>query len=419
MPLISLIHPTRERKDLCLATTRRWSESVERSGIEIEHLVAIDAQDADAYADYLRLGKEEAWFSGNHHAVVMDGVRLEMGEDGSIVNMPTDGDDLSPFLTAVTKVNRLAARAKGQWLFFVADDFQPTSNDWLPALKEVLDRWDPRWNRIVLSPESDGRALVNHPILSRAFYRYQGWFFCPEYLHVCVDCDLYEVATLEKALHYFPREVCDKFKHYNPYLSTDSRWDRIYAIANNAAIYAQGNRAFARRKDLLAKIYANDVRERPRHGLNVGCGTRPKASEPTLAWINMDQAAHPGVDVVRDIRRGFPFSDSTFDEVLMDNVLEHFASEDVIFLLNEIHRIAKPGARVTIIVPHAQSQGAVQDPTHKSFFVPRSALYWNQHDTPYGGDRLGISANLRHTEIQVTGDMATEAFITFKLVAEK
>lgn len=414
--LISLLHPTRERKDLCLSTSRLWSDSVEDSEIEIEHLVAIDAQDADTYADYMRLGHEENWFSGNHQAVVMDGVRLEMGEGGAITNMPADGDELSPFLTAINKVNRLAAQAKGQWLFFIADDFQPTANDWLSVMKETLDRWDPRWSRIVLSPESDGRALVNHPIMSRAFYRYQGWFFCPEYLHVCVDCDLYEVATQEKALHYLPRGLCEKLKHDNPYLTRTGQWDRVYSIANNAAIYDQGNRAFARRKDLLSKVYAGEL---VRRGLNVGCGTRPKPSAPGLAWTNMDQAAHPGVDVVRDIRRGFPFADGLFDEILLDNVLEHFTSEDVIFLLNEIYRVAKPGGSVTIIVPHAQSQGAVQDPTHKSFFVPRSALYWNQHDTPYGGLRLGISANLRHKETQVTGDMAHEAFITFKLVAEK
>ena len=412
--LISLLHPTRERMELCLATTRTWSASVEGSGIEVEHLVAIDAQDADAYADYLRLGKEEAWFAGDHRAVVMDGARLELGADGSVTNVPAEGEDTSGVLTAVTKVNRLAALAKGRWLFFIADDFQPTWNDWLPAMKETLDRWDPRWNRIVLSPESDGRALVNHPILSRAFYQWQGSFFCPEYLHVCVDCDLHEVATREKALHHLPRAVCEKFKHANPYLTTEGRWDRVYSIANNAAIYEQGSRVLARRKELLAQVYAPQ-----RRGLNVGCGSRPRTSDLNLSWTNMDQTAHPGVDVVRDIRRGFPFADDIFDEVLLDNVLEHFVSDDMIFLLNEIHRVAKPGAAVTIIVPHALSQGAVQDPTHKSLFVPRSALYWNQFDTPYGGVRLGITANLRHKEILVTGDMTTEAFITYRLVAEK
>lgn len=420
--LISLLHPTRERAEICLATSRRWSESVLGSGLEIEHLVAVDQQDVDAYAEYLRVAKEEAWFDGRHQDVIMNGTRLELSEGNVITNMPADGDDISGFLTAVNKANRLAAHAKGQWLFFIADDFQPAPDDWLQALKATLDQWDPTRDRIVLSPETEGRALVNHPILSRAFYEHQGWFFCPDYLHVCVDCDLHHVAILENALHHLPVEVCEKFTHHNPYLTADARWDKVYGIGNNAALYAQGNRVFAQRKDLLAKAYGREISVvvvQERRGLNIGCGTRPKPSEPHLAWTNMDHAAHPGVDVVRDIRRGFPFSDDMFDELLMDNVLEHFVSEDVIFLLNEIHRVAKPGARVTIIVPHALSQGAVQDPTHKSLFVPRSALYWNQHDTPYGGLRVGISANLSQRSVTVTGDMGTEAFITFELVAEK
>lgn len=434
--LVSLLHPTRERMDLCLATTRRWSESVEECGFEVEHLVAIDRDDATAYAEYLRLGGgKETWFDGHQRAFIMDGARLELGEAGAIANMPADDADISGFLTAVNKVNRLASRANGQWLFFIADDFQPIADDWLQAMKTTMDRWDPTKDRIVLSPEPAGRALVNHPIISRAFYEHQGWFFCPEYLHICVDSDLHLVATLEKALHHLPLEVCGKFKHHNPYLTADAQWDKVYGIGNNAALYAQGRRVFAKRQEMLlanaAKVDAatattdKTVNEAtpaiaPRAcGLNIGCGSRPKASEPSIAWTNMDQAAGPGVDVVRDIRRGFPFSDNTFDTILMDNVLEHFVSDDVIFLLNEIHRVAKPGARVTIIVPHAQSQGAVQDPTHKSLFVPRSALYWNQHDTRFGGIRVGISANLRSKAVTVTGDMGTEAFITFELVAEK
>ena len=374
----------------------------------------------DAYAEYLRVAKEEAWFDGRHQDVIVDGTRLELSEGGSITNMPT-GTDIVDYLTAVNKVNRLAACARGQWLFFIADDYQPISDDWLQATKEILDRWDPTVDRIVISPECDGRPMVNHPILSRAFFEHQGWFFCPEYLHVYVDCDLHLVATLEGALHQLPPEVCARFAHQNPYLRSDGiPWDKVYGIGNSTALYAQGEHVFEARKKILAQRYAPDsAPDEIRRGLNIGCGTRPKPSEPGTVWTNMDQAANPGVDVVRDIRRGFPFSDNVFDEILMDNVLEHFASDDVIFLLNEIHRIAKPGARVTIIVPHALSQGSVQDPTHKSLFVPRSALYWNQHDTPYGGLRVGISANLRQRSVTVTGDMGTEAFITFELVAEK
>lgn len=168
------------------------------------------------------------------------------------------------------------------------------------------------------------------------------------------------------------------------------------------------------RQRLKTKLADN----RPR-GLNVGCGDKQQEDTPDLIWVNLDEAWHPGVDIQRDIRRGLPFCDDMFDVVLLDNVLEHFASDDVIFILNEIFRVAKPGATVHIIVPHASSQGAFQDPTHRSFYVPRCALYWNQVDTPYGGQRLGISANLRTKSITVTGDMATEAFIHFELIAQK
>ena len=411
--------------DRCLATTRAWSESV-RGSVVVEHLVAIDAQDAESYDLYLKTSKSEGWFSGNHKAIIMDGTRLEVSDSGNTIqNMPKEGDDLSGFLTAVNKVNRLAEQASGDWLFFIADDFRPTTSDWLPLVVKYLEQWRlPHGGTdvVVASPERDDRQLINHPIMSRSFYRRQGYFFCPEYLHICVDSDLHYVASLANAIRQFPSEVHERFVHDNPYVTRDSKsWDKVYGIGNNVALYEQGSRTFAKRKEYLAKFgnkIDNDF-DRVRRGFNIGCGAKPTPSTPDMVWTNMDSAAHRGVDIVRDIRRGFPFGDNTFDEILMDNVLEHFVSEDVIFLLNEIHRVARPGARVKIIVPHAHSQGAVQDPTHKSMFVPRSALYWNQHDTPYGGVRLGITANLRSKSVTITGDMGTEAFITFDLVAQK
>jgi SAM-dependent methyltransferase len=150
--------------------------------------------------------------------------------------------------------------------------------------------------------------------------------------------------------------------------------------------------------------------------LNIGCGTKLQTSTPEKSWVNLDLMDYPGV-VKRDICRGLPFNDQSFNRVLCDNVLEHFVSEDAIFLLNEIGRVLKPWAEAIIIVPHKDSQGSVQDPTHKSLWVPRSCLYWNQEDTPYGGKAVGITANLvRKFDPVVYGDMASEAFIKFELI---
>lgn len=152
--------------------------------------------------------------------------------------------------------------------------------------------------------------------------------------------------------------------------------------------------------------------------LQIGCGPKPRASTREETWINLDILPGPGVDVVRDLRRGLPFGNRTMDHVFADNVLEHLYPDDAIFALNEIDRVLKLGGTAEIIVPHAQSQAAIQDPTHRSLWVPRSALYWNQIQTPCGGTRVGITANMMATKIEVFGDMKTEAFVRFMLRKE-
>ncbi len=151
--------------------------------------------------------------------------------------------------------------------------------------------------------------------------------------------------------------------------------------------------------------------------LNLGCGDDVRKSNGDAMWYNVDIRERPGVFVHDMTIIPWPIDDETFDYVLADNVLEHFRSEDFIRILNEIDRVTKTGGRVEIVVPHALSQGAYQDPTHKMFFVPRSALYWNQVQTPFGGKAVGITANLAcdPAKIEITGNPQSELFIRFKL----
>jgi SAM-dependent methyltransferase len=137
-----------------------------------------------------------------------------------------------------------------------------------------------------------------------------------------------------------------------------------------------------------------------KHGINIGCGGRLVPSSETFQWTHLDERALPGVDVVRDLRRGIPFNDSTFDELVADNVLEHFAGDDAIFLINEIHRVLKPGGLATIIVPHRDDPCAVLDPTHKSFYVAESSLYW----TAAGREAL------QQSHVPITTDFEVETF---------
>lgn len=177
-----------------------------------------------------------------------------------------------------------------------------------------------------------------------------------------------------------------------------------------------------RQSELNGRIFQSKYGLQPivdRRCLNLGCGDKPRMREGPDHWVNIDIKPFDGVDIVRDLRRGLPFADGTFDHVLADNILEHFDSDDFVFVLNEIDRVLKVGGTVEIIVPHAFSQGAYQDPTHKLFIVPRSCFYWNQEMSAYGGRFVGITANLipmnLEQDVQVYGNMETEAFIKFRL----
>ncbi len=106
-------------------------------------------------------------------------------------------------------------------------------------------------------------------------------------------------------------------------------------------------------------------------GLNIGCGSDVRAD-----FVNLDKVKLPGVDVVWDITQfPYPFEDNRFSSVIMINVLEHLP--DTIKVLEEIHRICKPNASITIRVPYWNSLEQSTDPTHVRVFNERSLDYFD------------------------------------------
>ena len=101
----------------------------------------------------------------------------------------------------------------------------------------------------------------------------------------------------------------------------------------------------------------------------MGCGRQRHANS-----IGIDINLASSADVIGDLNCvPYPFAANTFDEIWCDSILEHLT--DVMAVMKEIHRIARPAAKVTIITPHYTSVDAYTDPTHKHFFSTRSFDY--------------------------------------------
>lgn len=82
--------------------------------------------------------------------------------------------------------------------------------------------------------------------------------------------------------------------------------------------------------------------------LDIGCGVRKREG-----FIGIDFTPYRDVDIVMDLRNApLPFEDNSVDEVYTDHFLEHLVIEDIVRVMQEIHRVCKPFARVEIRVPH-------------------------------------------------------------------
>lgn len=120
--------------------------------------------------------------------------------------------------------------------------------------------------------------------------------------------------------------------------------------------------------------------------LNIGCGRNKMPGA-----VNLDIA--PGADVYFDLEGcesdRMPFDDSYFDRIVASHTLEHI--HNILPLMQELHRVAKPQAMLQIRVPFGGNSVAFEDPTHVRQFWPKSFEYFGQMaynvaDYGYRGD---------------------------------
>jgi SAM-dependent methyltransferase len=116
--------------------------------------------------------------------------------------------------------------------------------------------------------------------------------------------------------------------------------------------------------------------------LDIGCG-----AEKTPGSVGLDISSDTAADIVHNLDVfPYPIEDSSFDQILLQDVIEHVKQPISVF--EELHRIARPGGRVQLRTPHFSSVLAYGDPTHRHYFSslairslaePRFAHYTDIH----------------------------------------
>lgn len=121
--------------------------------------------------------------------------------------------------------------------------------------------------------------------------------------------------------------------------------------------------------------------------LHIGSGKKRLPGSTTIDILDL-----PGVDIVHNLDiMPWPFQDNEFDLVFAHSVFEHL--EDQIAIMEEMHRILKPGGRIIITVPHFRCTDAFTDSTHTHFFTTQSMDY-------YIRDEKNKLANFEYTKKQ-------------------
>lgn len=122
--------------------------------------------------------------------------------------------------------------------------------------------------------------------------------------------------------------------------------------------------------------------------LNIGSG-----HHRAEGWTNLDRSLEVKPDILFDLAdipgKQIPLLSDSVDMFLCSHILEHIPN--ILPVMQELYRIAKPGASMCVRVPYGGSDIAYEDPTHCRYFFENSMSYFGQPayaraDYGYRGD---------------------------------
>jgi SAM-dependent methyltransferase len=112
--------------------------------------------------------------------------------------------------------------------------------------------------------------------------------------------------------------------------------------------------------------------------LDIGCGINKYPGA-----IGLDRSVHTRADVIADLDYfPYPLRESSFSQVRAIHVIEHV--DDVIRMMEEVHRLLAPGGRAFIVTPHYTDFSSFCDPTHRWHLNSFSLRYFGDDHAGFG-----------------------------------
>jgi len=162
--------------------------------------------------------------------------------------------------------------------------------------------------------------------------------------------------------------------------------------------------------------------------LHLGCG-----HDNLPGWINLDRIPTLGADIVFDLEdcaeRELPIAADTVDGLFMCHAFQQI--DAILPMMQELHRVAKAGARFVIRLPHGASDESFADPAHKWPYFPSSFASYAQPahagtDSDYSGDwrvkrvTLVVDQNLiaSESETQIRERIERELNVVQEMIVE-
>jgi len=135
--------------------------------------------------------------------------------------------------------------------------------------------------------------------------------------------------------------------------------------------------------------------------LDVGCGNNKAPGA-----VGIDSNPRTQADILNDLDvYPSPLEDATFDHIICRHIVEHV--RDLVRFMEELHRVARPGATVEIVTPHFSNRYSYTDPTHLRHLSLFSFDYFVAADPP----RLGLLTRAFETLAPVADFYSAARFV--------